>query len=39
MDMCKNITEHYDIQTVVSFKTCLNVSKEVKKWVLTDNVT
>ena len=35
----KNISENYDLQTVVSFKTCQNISKKVKSWVLIDNVT
>ena len=38
-DMYKNITENYDIQTVVSFNTRQNISKEVKSWVLIDDVT
>ena len=39
MDMNKNITENYDIYTVASFKTGQNTSKEVKSWVLIDDVT
>ena len=39
MDMYKNITENYDIYTVASFKTCQNISKEAKSWVLIDDVT
>ena len=35
----KNITGNHDIQTVVSFKACQNISKEVKDWVLIDHVT
>ena len=38
MDMYKYITENYDIQTVVSFKTHENISKEVKSCMLIDDV-
>ena len=39
MDMYKNITENYDIQTVLSFKIRQNIGKEVKSWVFIDDVT